>query len=173
MIWVIKYNCFICVCCRYLDQDGDDEDDEAPNKVVHDSDENLSEDERTVEQMEHFEHKYNFRFEEPDQDFVKRYPRTMNSSLRQKDDRRKVHREELKERKEREKEAKRQELKQLKAVKRKEIAERLEKLKEITGNTDINFEVGNVTLLLLLLFNFFFPLLNFLHIKILNIVCLN
>jgi protein KRI1 len=129
---------------RYLETEDDDH---VPTyeEVLHDSDENLSEDEKNVEQMEQFEHKYNFRFEEPDQDFVKRYPRTMTGSLRQQDDRRKVHREELKERKEREKEAKRQELKQLKAIKRKEIAERLEKLKQITGNTDITFEVSYYT----------------------------
>lgn len=42
------------------------------NYVVHDSDENLSEDERTIQKQEEFERKYNFRFEEPDQEFIKR-----------------------------------------------------------------------------------------------------
>jgi protein KRI1 len=94
-----------------------------------------------VEKMEQFEHMYNFRFEEPDQEFLKRYPRTMTGSMRQKDDRRRLNREEVKERKKQEKESKRQELKQLRAVKRKEIEERLEKLKEVTGNAAIEFEV--------------------------------
>jgi len=43
------------------------------NHVIHDSDENLSEDEKTIQKQEEFERKYNFRFEEPDQEFIKRY----------------------------------------------------------------------------------------------------
>ncbi|KAF4525324.1 hypothetical protein B566_EDAN013185 [Ephemera danica] len=126
---------------RYL-EDEDKEYIPTYDELVHDSDEGgLSGDERTVEEMEKFEHKYNFRYEEPDQEFVKRYPRTTQSSLRLQDDRRRKHREEVRQRKIQEKEAKRHELHQLKAIKRKEIAERLEKLKEITGNTDIQFMV--------------------------------
>ncbi|XP_063225182.1 protein KRI1 homolog [Bacillus rossius redtenbacheri] len=110
------------------------------DEIVHDSDEDLSADERTVEQQEAFEHKFNFRFEEPDQEFVKRYPRTVESTLRRKDDRRKLKRAEVRERKEREKRRKLEELKQLKALKRKELEARIQRLKEITGNADLGFK---------------------------------
>lgn len=110
------------------------------NQVVHDSDENLSEDEKTIQKQEEFEWKYNFRFEEPDQEFIKRYPRTMENSMRKKDTRRAQKRAEIKERKEQEKQQKREELKQLKVLKRKEIEEKIEKLREITGNDDMCFD---------------------------------
>lgn len=93
----------------------------------------LSEDERDLEQQEEFEKKYNFRFEEPDQDFIKSYPRTIDWSVRASDDRRKQKRADLKDRKEREKEQHRQELEMLKEIKRKEIQEKINKLKMVTG----------------------------------------
>lgn len=57
---------------KYMDKESHGVDLEY-NQVIHDSDENLSEDEKTIQKQEEFEHKYNFRFEEPDQEFIKRY----------------------------------------------------------------------------------------------------
>lgn len=57
---------------KYMDKESYNEDLEY-NHVVHDSDENLSEDEKNIQKQEEFERKYNFRFEEPDKEFIKRY----------------------------------------------------------------------------------------------------
>ena len=114
---------------KFLEHDSDDE-----------GDVDLSEDEKTLEQQAEFEHKYNFRFEEPDKEFIKRYPRTIQESMRRKDDSRKLKRDEVKDRKLKEKEKKREELKQLKAYKRKEILDKIEKLRKITGNDELAFK---------------------------------
>ncbi|GJQ79155.1 hypothetical protein Trydic_g5406 [Trypoxylus dichotomus] len=110
------------------------------DEIIHDSDDGLSEDEKEIEKQDEFEHKYNYRFEEPDEEFIKRYPRTIESSLRRKDDRRKVKRAEVKERKEKEKQQKMEEIKQMQILKKKEIEEKIQKLKEITGNSEIAFD---------------------------------
>ena len=124
---------------KYLGtNDEGDEDDETGIDDIPVID-NLSEDEKNLEMQEQFEHKYNFRFEEPDQEFIKRYPRTMQlqDTMRKKDNSRKRKREEVKTRKLEEKQKKREELKQLKALKRKEITDKIQKLQKIVG--DKNF----------------------------------
>ena len=117
---------------KYLNLDEDDED-------ANQEKDNLSEDEKNLEVQEEFEHKYNYRFEEPDPEFIKRYPRTMQlqDTMRKKNTSRKKKREEIKVRKLEEKQRKREELKQLKALKRKEIAGKIQKLQKVVG--DKNF----------------------------------
>ncbi|XP_065361488.1 protein KRI1 homolog [Calliphora vicina] len=100
----------------------------------------LSEDEEELEKQAEFEQKYNFRYEEPDQEFIKRYPRTIESSLRLTDEKRKLKRQETKERKLQEKEQKMKELEMVKEMKRKEIQEKIEKLKMVTGNDELGFK---------------------------------
>merc|ERR1712058_35491 len=109
------------------------------DEIVHDSDEDLSEDERNVAKQEEFEHKFNFRFEEPDEEFIKRYPRTIKDSMRREDDKRKKKRKEIEDRKKHE-----EEIKMLKNMKKKEIMDKLEKLKQITGNDDMDLDEDDI-----------------------------
>eukprot|EP00111_Clytia_hemisphaerica_P002403 TCONS_00006871-protein len=101
------------------------------------SGEDEEEEEDQLDKEEEFERKFNFRYEEPDQEFIKRFPRTIAESVRRTDDSRKQKRKERDERKTKEKDKKKEELKRLKNLKRKEIMEKLDKLKEITGNDKV------------------------------------
>jgi len=128
---------------RYKEKDNDDY---VPSydEIVHDSDEDLSEDEKNVTKQEEFEHKFNFRFEEPDEEFIKRYPRTIKDTLRKDGDKRIKKRKEVEERKKREKDQKKEELKMLKNMKKKEILKKLETLKKITGNADMELDEEDI-----------------------------
>ncbi|XP_037948729.1 protein KRI1 homolog [Teleopsis dalmanni] len=100
----------------------------------------LSEDEQDLEKQAEFEQKYNFRYEEPDAEFIQRYPRTIENSVRRTDDKRKQKRQEQKERKKQEKEQKMKEIDIIKDIKRKEIEEKIRKLKLVTGNDELGFK---------------------------------
>lgn len=100
----------------------------------------VSADEAELEKQAEFEQKYNFRFEEPDCEFIKRYPRTIDHSVRQTDTRRKEKRTEVKERKAMEKEQKMKELEIITAVRKKEIEEKLAKLRQVSGEDEFPFD---------------------------------
>ena len=132
---------------RYLGDDDDDDDDGDDNKVSDEKKDavvDLSEDEKIIETQENFEQKYNFRFEEPDPEFIKSYPRTINDTLRRKENKRKQKRDEYKKRKELEKQKKREEIKRLKNLKKEEIIEKIEKIKKITGNEDLKLDIDDL-----------------------------
>lgn len=120
-------------------QDGDIG--EAEDKIR--DDEELEADEERVEEQGKFERAYNFRFEEPDQEYLKRFPRTMNY-IRPKDDRRSKKRQEVRTRKEEEKKKKMEEIARMKALKLKEIQEKIAKIKEVTGNDELAFKESDL-----------------------------
>ncbi|XP_022118424.2 protein KRI1 homolog [Pieris rapae] len=123
---------------RYLETE---EAEETDQKIR--DDEDLEADEKTVEEQGKFERAYNFRFEEPDDEYLKRYPRTMNF-IRPKDDRRSRKRAEIAQRKEEEKKKKMEEIGRMKALKLKEIQEKIAKIKEVTGNEELAFEEADI-----------------------------
>ncbi|XP_020390127.2 protein KRI1 homolog isoform X1 [Rhincodon typus] len=128
---------------RYLEEEEEEEKERIPtyDEIVQDEvDDSEDDGELFLRKQEDFERKYNFRFEEPDAEFIKSFPRTIATSVRAKDDRRTRKREEIKERKKKEKEKKQEEIKQLKKLKRMEIINKLNRLKEITGNETVGFD---------------------------------
>lgn len=103
-----------------------------------------TDDEAELEKQAEFEHKYNFRFEEPDAEFIKRYPRTIENSVRRTDDRRKDKRQEVKDRKQRDKEQKLRELEMLSAMRKRDIEEKMAKLRSVTGDEALPFDDGDL-----------------------------
>lgn len=85
----------------------------------------LQQDEQDIEQIDNFESKYNFRFEEQNEEHggvgLVSHARHIEGSVRRVDDTRKKQRESRKERKLKEKRQKEEELKRLKNLKRQEV----------------------------------------------------
>ncbi|KAJ3166262.1 KRRI-Interacting protein 1 [Geranomyces variabilis] len=94
---------------------------------------NLSDDEEAVDNAEDFERTHNFRFEEEGSTSIVGHARTIEGSMRRKDDKRKKTREAKKARQGEESLKKAEELKRLKNLKKEEIRKRLEQIKEVAG----------------------------------------
>nr|XP_039260442.1 protein KRI1 homolog [Styela clava] len=127
---------------KYLDPNADGTTPTYDEIIGADSDENEmsdTEDELFETKSENFERKYNFRYQENDQELIKSYPRTIGTSVRRKEDTRKKKRDEKKTKDEEKKRKKQEELKQLKLLKKKEILDKIQQLQEATGNKDLQF----------------------------------
>ena len=112
-------------------EEGGDED----NAVM-----DLSEEEEFMDKVDDFEREYNFRFEEEGAAQLVSFPRTIDDSVRRKNDRRKEKRKERAERKKQEKAKKAEELKRLKNLKKEEMMQKLQQIAEISGNDVEKFE---------------------------------
>lgn len=91
------------------------------------------EDQDRDEEMDVFEHQYNFRYEEQTGAYLTTHAREVPESMRRKDDHRKEVRDSKKERKDDEKRRKNEELNKLKSLKKDEIMEKLKKAEFISG----------------------------------------
>ncbi|KAK1231656.1 Kinetochore protein Spc24 [Marasmius sp. AFHP31] len=85
--------------------------------------------------VDRFETSYNFRFEEPDADVIKQYPRQIESTVRREDSTRKEARKRKAARKEEEMQKRREEVKRMKALKMKELRAKLAKIEKEGGRS--------------------------------------
>lgn len=75
---------------------------------------------------------------------MKRYPRTIENSVRRKDERRKSQRAEKKQRKELERKQKLEEIKRLKNLKKKEILDKMNRLKSVAGEDNLRINIDDL-----------------------------
>ncbi|KAI9303353.1 KRI1-like family-domain-containing protein [Cunninghamella echinulata] len=98
------------------------------------------EDEQYLDNVDRFESKYNFRYEEGDSAQIITHARDIPGSVRRKESKRKRERERKKAKKQALKEQKLEEIKRLKNEKRKEIHDRLLEIQKITGTGVTGFD---------------------------------
>ena len=75
---------------------------------------------------------------------MKRYPRTIDDSVRRKDDRRKLKRQEKKQRKELERKQKSEEIKRLTHLKKKEILDKMNRLQAVAGDDGLSLNLDDL-----------------------------
>ncbi|KAF7724138.1 KRRI-Interacting protein 1 [Apophysomyces ossiformis] len=100
----------------------------------------VDEDEEHLDQVDRFESKYNFRFEEEGSAQIVSHERNPEGSVRRKESKRKRERERKKLKKEKERQEKKAEMERLKAEKIKEIQERLKEIKKSCGDDVLGLE---------------------------------
>ncbi|KAI8890525.1 Krr1-domain-containing protein [Backusella circina FSU 941] len=110
------------------------------NDDVDQQQQDMEKDEEDLDDVDCFESKYNFRFEEEGGTQIKTYPRDIEGSARRKESKRAKRREREKLNKQKKKEEKMLEMKQMKNIKMKEIQEKLREIQSITGNKTVGFE---------------------------------
>jgi len=123
---------------QYLvgDKDGGGDDDDEGGSDKEGGMVSSSEEEEEMDKMDDFESQYNFRFQEPDADVIKSYPRTIEETVRKEVRSRKEKRDAREERKKEEKAKVIEELNLLKNLKQKEILSKVEQLKKIAGKEE-------------------------------------
>lgn len=97
-------------------------------------------DEEYLDNVDRFESKYNFRFEEEGASTIKTYSREVEGTVRRKESKRAKKRAREKAHKQALKEQKMEELKQQKNQKMKEIHDKLKEIRDITGNKAVGLE---------------------------------
>ncbi|KAG1454308.1 hypothetical protein G6F56_007350 [Rhizopus delemar] len=104
------------------------------------TEEEVDRDEADLDDIDRFESKYNFRYEEEGGSTIKTYSRNVEGSVRRKESKRARRRAREKERKEILKKQKVEELKEQKNKKMKEIQEKLKEIYEISGSKALGLE---------------------------------
>ncbi|OQR98675.1 KRI1-like [Achlya hypogyna] len=102
------------------------------------------EDADELDKADAFEHSYNFRFEEEGGGQIQTFSRTVEDSMRRKDERRKKEREERKARKAVERQKKEDELRRLKNLRQAEIQAKIDKVMALMGPTKAALTVSDV-----------------------------
>lgn len=143
----------------HQDSDSDDDDDDGDDKEDIRMERNMNGDEeddnsdaslKELDRMDEFESKYNFRFEEANENSgaglsVIGYSRSaLSDTVRRQDETRKMKRQQRKERKEAERKAKEERLRRLKNAKKEELEERIKQIKSVLGenvDADVDQEV--------------------------------
>ncbi|KAK6989703.1 protein KRI1 [Biomphalaria glabrata] len=123
----------------YIDQEDSSEESDEEDRVANLP--NFEAEEDFLEKAEEYEHKYNFRHEEPGGDEIKSYPRVIETSVRTKDTRRADKRQRKLDKKRLLKEQRKEEIRLLQKIQIEERKEKLEKLRQIADRPDLDYDL--------------------------------